>query len=115
MHYLLSLLLLLCSSSSEAGGDRYGCNNSIAPGAMATSRGASCMPTGRQADPFVFCTEGMPMHGWIAVAPLEGQWEPIDEYWDNTWTATFETICPRAMRLGPWQGASPASMTPTPH
>ena len=51
--------------------------------ASAQSSGASqgaYLPVGRSNDPFVFCTEGVREHGWMAVNPVTGTWTPISQY-----------------------------------
>lgn len=102
------------TGASSAPAEKFGCRSPV-PGAMATEKGASCMPVGRMGDPFVFCTEGVPDHCWVALDPLSGTWEPICYYVNTTWIPTFMQICPRAMSMGHWQGVTPPSMTPFPH
>lgn len=102
------------NASGSAPAEKFGCRNP-APGSMATEKGASCMPVGRSGDPFVFCTEGVPDHCWVAVDPLSGTWEPICYYVNYMWTSTFSQICPRAMSMGHWQGQGAPSMTPFMH
>ena len=72
-------------------------------------------PVGRSNDPFVFCTEGVPLHGWIAVDPISGTWTPISKYVNYQWIPTYVAICPRAMKRGVWKGSRPANMTPFSH
>ena len=50
------------------------------------------MPVGRMNDPFVFCSEGMPMHGWVAVNPVSGTWTPISQYVNYQWIPTYVGI-----------------------
>lgn len=73
------------------------------------------MPVGRSNDPFVFCSEGMPLHGWIAVDPISGTWTPISQYVNYQWIPTYVAVCPRAMKRGVWKGARPANQTPFTH
>ncbi|WP_454831790.1 hypothetical protein [Pseudoxanthomonas wuyuanensis] len=51
-------------------------------------------------NPFVFCTEGMPSHGWIGVNPATGAWTPISNYVNYQWIATYVYICPKAFNSG---------------
>ena len=111
---LLSGLLASTAAYAEPPSEKYGCR-APAPGSVATEKGASCMPVGRSGDSFVFCTEGMPQHGWVSVDPLAGVWIPIWWDYDSTWVSAFEQICPRARQMGNWQGATPPSMTPFMH
>lgn len=107
------LAAVLMAGTAQAQ-DKYGCR-APAPGTMATGpSGASCMPTGRAGDPFVFCTEGMPQHCWVPVAPLAGTWTPICYYVNYTWISTFEQICPRARSMGHWRGTKGGSPSTTP-
>ena len=80
----------------------------------ASSQGAY-MPVGRMNDPFVFCSEGMPMHGWVAVSPAAGTWAPISQYVNYQWIPTYTAICPRAMGQGLWQGPGTGSTVPFVH
>lgn len=65
---------------------------------------------GRMNDPFVFCTEGMPLqHGWKAVNGLTGTWVCLWWGWRGCkanlqYIPVFKTICPRALSMGPWMG-----------
>jgi hypothetical protein len=60
---------------------------------------------GRSNDPFVFCTEGVPEDFWIATDPLHGLYQVIDEYYYNPrWIEAYQTICPKAMATGSWEG-----------
>ena len=76
---LLSVLAATAAAQQGGGMDEHGCRAS-APGKMATENGASCMPVGRSGDPFVFCTEGMPQHCWVALSPLTGTTMKICKY-----------------------------------
>lgn len=62
------------------------------------------MPVGRDNDPFVFCTQGVPEDGWVAVNPLSGSWTAITEYPNLQWIPAFEAVCPAAMSMGVWMG-----------
>lgn len=116
----IAALLCLVSSATiaqQGGGapsEKYGCRNN-SPGTMAVEKGASCMPTGRSSDPFVFCTEGMPQHGWVSLSPLTGMWMAITWKPNLMWVDTFEQICPRAGKMGNWQGGGAPSLTPYSH
>lgn len=116
----IAALLCLVSSATiaqQGGGapsEKYGCRNN-SPGTMAVEKGAACMPTGRSGDPFVFCTEGMPEHGWISINPLAGRWQAITQYYNPMWTDTFEQICPQVKQMGNWQGNTAPSLTPYSH
>ncbi len=70
------------------------------------------LPVGRSNDPFVFCTEGVPEHGWIAVNPVTGTWTPISQYVNYQWIPTYIAICPRAFGQGQWTGPGSGSMDP---
>lgn len=72
-------------------------------------------PVGRSNDPFVFCTEGVPLHGWIAVDPISGTWTPISKYVNYQWIPTYVAICPRAMKRGVWKGRGSPNMHPFSH
>ena len=77
------------------------------------------LPVGRQNDPFVFCTEGVPQDNWMALNPVTGTWNciacslPVN----MEWIAAYETICPAAMSMGAWVGPGSGDMfmgSPTP-
>ena len=85
------------------------------PGQQAATGQGIYMPVGRMNDPFVFCSEGMPMHGWVAVNPVSGTWTPISQYVNYQWIPTYVAICPRAMGQGAWQGPGTGSTTPFVH
>ncbi len=101
-------------SGSSAPAEKFGCR-APAPGPGGSEKGATCKPVGRSGDPFVFCTEGVPEHCWVAVNPISGTWEPICYYVDETWIETYMQICPKAKSMGHWQGTTPPSMTPFMH
>lgn len=82
---------------------------------QAASGQGTYMPVGRMNDPFVFCSEGMPMHGWVAVNPVSGTWAPISQYVNYQWIPTYVAICPRAMGQGVWQGPGTGSTVPFVH
>lgn len=67
--------------------------------ADAQSRGYY-LPTGRSNDPFVFCTEGMPAHGWIAISPAQGTCQAISQYVNYQWIPTYTYSCPKAFGQG---------------
>ncbi len=81
----------------------------------AQSGAAIYLPTGRYNDPFVFCTEGVPEHGWIAVNPIAGTWTAINYYVNYQWIPTYTIVCPRGMKYGIWSGPGPANMSPFMH
>lgn len=67
---------------------------------------------GRMNDPFVFCTEGIPLDGWIAVNGLSGSWMPIRKCPacpNLAWVPAFVAICPLALSMGPWVGPGKGS------
>lgn len=100
---------------AQRNGDRYGCTKAV-PGFSGQTQQAMCSSVARQADPFVFCSEGMPSEGlWASVNPLQGLWMPLYYEWDSTWIPTFETVCPRVRALEPWLGKRPANQTPITH
>ena len=116
---LLGLLASTAVAQSGGGSDKapaekFGCR-APAPGPGGSEKGATCMPVGRSGDPFVFCTEGMPEHCWVAVDPMSGTWEPICYYVTYTWTGTYSHLCPKAKSMGHWQGQGAPSMTPFMH
>jgi len=111
---LLSALAATATAQQGGGMDEHGCRAST-PGTMATENGASCMPVGRSGDPFVFCTEGMPQHCWVALNPLAGTTMKICKYYNRMWIETYRKICPKAMRMGHWQGKGAPNTTPFVH
>ena len=116
---LLGLLASTAVAQSGGGSDKapaekFGCR-APAPGPGGSEKGATCMPVGRSGDPFVFCTEGMPEHCWVAVNPLAGQWQQVCYYLNPMWISTYEQICPKAKSMGHWQGQGAPSMTPFMH
>lgn len=56
-------------------------------------------------NPFLFCTLGMPEHGWIASNPRNGQWQAISQYVNWQWIPTYMYICPAGFR--PAGGGAP--------
>lgn len=61
---------------------------------------------GRHNDIFVFCKEGMPMHGWIGVNPSTGQYQILNWWTVNwTWIPYYVVLCPFGGQApGNWQG-----------
>jgi hypothetical protein len=59
---------------------------------------------GRMNDPFLFCTQGVPLDNWVAVNPILGTWTATSQYVNYQWIATYEAICPAAMKQGIWMG-----------
>jgi len=93
------LAALVFEATAAAGGDSQG----------------SYMPVGRSNDPFVFCTEGVREHGWMAVNPMTGAWAPISQYVNYQWIPTYMAICPKAMGQGQWTGAGSGATVPFVH
>lgn len=116
----LCIAVLLClvggaiAAQQSAPAEKYGCPSGT-PGGIGVEKGAVCMPTGRSSDPFVFCTQGMPKHGWVSVNPLAGVWFPITWKPNTMWVPTFQTICPKVRQMGNWQGDGAPSLTPYSH
>ena len=84
------------------------------PQSVSASQG-SYTYVGRSNDPFVFCSEGVPQDGWVAVNPVSGTWTPISQYVNYQWIATYEYICPKAYGVGAWLGPGSGSMIPFMH
>ncbi len=70
---------------------------------------------GRSNDPFVFCSEGVPQDGWVAVNPVQGTWTAISQYVNYQWIPTYMAICPKAYGVGAWSGPGSGSMVPFVH
>jgi len=61
---------------------------------------------GRSNDIFVFCTEGVPQHGWVGVNPTTGQYQILNWWTVNwQWIPYYVVICPHGGRSpGAWTG-----------
>jgi hypothetical protein len=70
---------------------------------------------GRSNDPFVFCTQGVPSDGWIAVDPLAGTYKIIRKYPDLKWIPQYQTVCPAAISIGAWLGGGSPDSVPFKH
>ncbi len=98
----LTFLLLACGADAQ-------------PQSSASTSQGSYTYVGRSNDPFVFCSEGVPQDGWVAVNPVQGTWTAISQYVNYQWIPTYMYICPKAYGVGAWSGPGSGSMVPFMH
>lgn len=109
------LIIIACAAAAAAAQAQHNVLLNEDKEMFANDFGAVYSVVGRSNDPFVFCTQGVPSDGWIAVDPLAGTYKIIRKYPDLKWIPQYQTVCPAARSVGAWLGGGSPDSVPFKH